>query len=126
MSEKILAEDVPGLPPASALRSTSRWSTSSRPSNGVFPSDSTSRALAFFWLFVFSVAQVLSKALGVALFWTTSGGDAFSVYSSTTGAASFPAAFFFVKVLRRDFFLLGICERPPVERRGGNPRSLQS
>ena len=64
---------------------------------GVFLDDVTSRSLGFFWLFVFSVAHVLNKALGVALFWATFGGHAvFAYYGAEL------VAFFGVKLARRD------------------------
>ncbi len=72
---------------------------SSNPSfYGVFPDNASSRALAFMWLFMFSVAHVLSKGFGVALFWATFGGNAVCVYYGAE-----VAIFILVKVIRSDF-----------------------
>jgi hypothetical protein len=64
---------------------------------GVFPDNTTARASAFFFLFLFSIAHVLNKALGVTLFWATFGGNAVFVYY---GAEL--AVYFCVKLIRRD------------------------
>ena len=64
---------------------------------GVFNIDHSS--LAFCSLFMFSGAHVVSKALGVALFWATFGGDACFIYYGCE-----LVAFFIVKALRNDFF----------------------
>ena len=72
---------------------------------GVFLDDVTSRTHALFWLFVFSASHVLSKGVGVALFWTTFGGDAvFAYYGAEL------LAFFAVKVVRQDMIYW-----PPVQ-----------
>jgi hypothetical protein len=79
---------------------------------GVFPADSISRTLAFFCLFVFSLAHVVSKTLSFALFWATFGGPGvLGYYGCELGF------FFTVKVLRRDLFtwvpVLGFPPPPP-------------
>jgi hypothetical protein len=63
----------------------------------MFPDDASSRALAFMLLCMFSVAHVLSKGFGVALFWATFGGNAVCVYY---GAEI--VIFFMVKAIRSD------------------------
>lgn len=64
---------------------------------GVFPDDMAARATAFFFLFLFSVAHVLNRSLGMTLFWATFGGQAVFVYY---GAEL--AVYIFIKLLRRD------------------------
>jgi hypothetical protein len=64
---------------------------------GVFPDDTAARASAFLFLFLFSIAHVLNKALGITLFWATFGRNAvFAYYGAEL------AVYFGVKLLRRD------------------------
>jgi hypothetical protein len=64
---------------------------------GVFPDDIASRSIAYFWLFAFSLAHVLSKGLSLALLWATFGGaKVFMYYGAELGA------FYLVKIVRDD------------------------
>ena len=66
---------------------------------GVFPDSKSARGVAFFWLFAFSLAHVLSKALGVALFLATFGGSSVFIYY---GAELL--VYFLVKVVQGDLW----------------------
>jgi hypothetical protein len=66
---------------------------------GVFPTGVKKRLIAFSLLWLFSVAHVLSKALGVALLWATFGGPTvFRYYGAELGIV------YLVKIVRCDFF----------------------
>jgi hypothetical protein len=65
---------------------------------GIFPDEAgTDRSIAFLWLFIFSLAHVLAKGLGMALFWATFGGRTlFYYYGAEWGAL------LVVKALRKE------------------------